>query len=58
MSPPPPVEIDEMVDEALSKWRAFGDRAREAAAGLTFEFGDEIEAGVRPSQSWRLRGRA
>ena len=42
------VEIDEMVDEALSEMEGgFGDRAREAAAGLTFEFGDEIEAGVK-----------
>lgn len=41
-------EIDEMVDEALSEMEGgFGDRAREAAAGLTFEFGDEIEGGIR-----------
>jgi hypothetical protein len=30
-----------------AKEGGFGDRAREAAAGLTFEFGDEIEGGIR-----------
>lgn len=41
-------EIDEMVDEAFAEMEGgFGDRAREAAAGLTFEFGDEIEGGIR-----------
>ena len=41
-------EIDEMVDEALSEMEGgFGDRAREVGAGLSFEFGDEIEAGVK-----------
>jgi len=41
-------EIDEMAEEALSEMEGgFGDRAREAAAGLTLEFGDEIEAGLK-----------